>query len=105
MKRRWFRDTRAGVATVQFSAATSEAAIKRADVLKNYAAFEAMRAELEAGHLGQFAVLHDGQLIGTYASIREARTAGNARCGVGNFTTQEIRSEPIELGIMAAALA
>ncbi len=78
--------------------------MERADVLKNYAAFEAMRAVLESRHLGKFAVLHDGQLIGTYASVREARTAGNARCGVGNFTTQEIRSEPIELGTMAAAL-
>lgn len=79
--------------------------MERANVLKNYAAFEAKRAELEACHLGQFAVLHDGQLIGTYAGIREARTAGNAHCGVGNFTTQAIRSEPIELGIMAASLA
>ncbi|WP_419554591.1 hypothetical protein [Candidatus Poriferisodalis sp.] len=89
---------------MQFSAAVSEATMERAEVLKNYAAFEAIRVELEASHLGQFAVLHDGQLIGTYASVREARTAGNARCGVGNFTTQEIRSEPIELGTMAAAL-
>ena len=79
--------------------------MERADVLRNYAAFEAMRAELEASRLGQFAVLHDGQLVGTYATIREARTAGNAHCGVGNFSTQEIRSEPIELGTMAAALA
>ena len=90
---------------MQFSAAVSEATMERADVLRNYAAFEAIRVELEASHLGQFAVLHDGQLIGIYASIREARTAGNARCGVGNFTTQEIRSEPIELGTMAAALS
>lgn len=79
--------------------------MERADVLKNYAAFEAMRAELEASHLGKFAVLHDGQLVGTYVSVREARTAGDAHCGVGNFTTQEIRAEPIELGTMAAALA
>lgn len=78
--------------------------MERTDVLKNYAAFEAMRAELEADHLGQFAVLHGGQLIGTYVSIREARIAGNARCGVGNFTTQEIRPEPIDLGMIAAAL-
>jgi len=79
--------------------------MERADVLKNYAAFEAMRAELEASHLGKFAVLHDGQLVGPYVSVREARTAGDAHCGVGNFTTQEIRAEPIELGTMAAALA
>ena len=79
--------------------------MERADVLKNYAAFEAMRAELEASRLGQFAVLHDGQLVGTYPSIREARAAGSAHCGIGNFSTQEIRSEPIELGTMAAALA
>ena len=78
--------------------------MERADVLMNYAAFEAMRAELEADHLGQFAVLHGGQLIGTYVSIREARIAGNALCGVGNFTTQEIRPEPIDLGMIAAAL-
>ena len=79
--------------------------MERADVLKNYTAFEAMRSELEASHLGQFAVLHDGQLVGTYASVREARTAGTAHCGIGNFSTQENRSEPIELGTMAAALA
>lgn len=90
---------------MQFSAAVSEATMERADVLKNYAAFEAMRAELEASHLGRFAVLHDGQLVGTYAGIREARTAGSTHCGVGNFSTQEIRAEPIELGTMAAALA
>lgn len=79
--------------------------MERADVLKNYAAFEAMRIELEASHLGRFAVLHDGQLVGTFASIHEARTAGSARCGLGNFTIQEIRSEPIELGTAAAVLA
>ena len=78
--------------------------MERADVLKNYATFEAMRAGLEVGHLGQFAVLHDGQLVGTYVSVREARTAGNARCGAGNFSTQEIRPEPIDLGMIAAAL-
>ncbi len=79
--------------------------MKRADVLKNYAAFKAMRADLEASHLGQFAVLRDGQLGGIYPSIREARTAGNAHCGVGNFSTQKIRSEPIELGLAAAVPA
>ena len=79
--------------------------MERADVLKNYAAFEAMRAELESSHFGKFAVLHDGQLVGIYASIREARAAGNTHCGVGSFTTQEIRSEPIELGTISAALA
>lgn len=105
MMREWFRDAGAGVATVQFGAAVSEATMERADVLKNYAAFESMRAGLVASHLGQFAVMHDGQFIGTYASIREARIAGNARCGVGNYTTQEIRSEPVELGSVAAALA
>ena len=78
--------------------------MERADVLRNYAAFGAMRSELEASRLGQFAVLHDGQLVGTYPSIPEARAAGSAHCGIGNFSTQEIRSEPIELG-MAAALA
>ncbi len=84
--------------------AASETTMERTDVLKNYATFEAMRAELEASHFGEFAVMHDGQLVGTYESIREARFAGNARCGVGNFTTQEIRPEPIELGMIAAAL-
>ena len=78
--------------------------MQRADVLKNYAAFESMRSRLEASHLGQFAVLHGGQLVGTYMSIREARIAGNALCGVGNFTTQEIRPEPIDLGMIAAVL-
>lgn len=77
----------------------------RADLRKNHAAFEAMRPELEASQIDKFAVLHDGQLIGTYASVREARTVGNTHCGVGNFTTQEIRSGPIELGTIAAALA
>lgn len=90
---------------MQINATVSEATMKRADVLKNFTAFEAMRAELEASHLGKFAVLHDGQLVGTYASIREARTAGSTHCGVGNFSTQEIRAEPIELGTISAALA
>ena len=103
-KRQRSRNGTAGVATVQYSAAASEATMERVDVLQNYATFEAMRAELEASHLGQFAVLHDGQLVGTYVSIREARTVGNSRCGVGNFTTQEIRPEPIDLGMIAAAL-
>ena len=95
----------AAVGTVRFSSAASEATMERAEVLKNYAAFEAMRADLETSHIGQFAVLHDGQLVGIYPSIREARTAGNAHCGIGNFSTQEIRSEPIELGMAAAVLA
>ena len=79
--------------------------MERAEALKNYAAFEAMRGDLEARHVGQFAVLHDGELVGIYKDVTEARSAGSGRCGFGHFSIQEIRAEPIQLGSIAAALA
>ena len=54
-----------------------------ADVMENIAAYEAMRSDLEAGHPGDWVLVHDRQLIGTYPTFNDAAQEAVARFGSG----------------------
>lgn len=54
------------------------------------AAYEAMRPELESSHLGEWAVVHDGNLIGTYPSFDLAARDAVHRFGRGPYLIRQI---------------
>lgn len=54
------------------------------------AAYEAMRADLESAHLGEWAVVHDQELIGTYPSFDLAARDAVQRFGRGPYLIRQI---------------
>ena len=71
---------------------------------KNWDAFNAAKEEIEAGHLGKTALLHDGEVVAIYNDSGDAYTIGREKYGLGNFSTQTIGEKPIHLGIFTLCL-
>ena len=68
-----------------------------ADVMENIAAYEAMRSDLEAGHPGDWVLVHDRQLVGTYPTFNDAAQEAVARFGRGPYLIREISAPPVRL--------
>lgn len=60
-------------------------------------AYEAMKQELEARSWGKCAVLHDGELVGTYDSFEEAAQNAVARFGRGPYLIREVGQASLQL--------
>ena len=70
------------------------------DVLKeNRAGYQAARVQLEAQHMGQTALLHEGKVVDVYNDTGDAYKVGCDKYGLGHFTIQVIGARPIHLGI------
>jgi hypothetical protein len=68
-----------------------------ATLTEEIAAYEKMRADLEAAHLGKFVVIHDGLVAGTYGSFDDAARDAVHRFGRGPYLIRQIGSPPITL--------
>lgn len=68
------------------------------DLSQDIATYDAMRADLEASHLGKWALVHDRKLIGTYDSLDEAANDAVRKFGRGPYLIRQIGSPPITLG-------
>ena len=66
---------------------------------KNTEAYESLRKDLEANHLGRVALLNEGKLVDIYDDSGKAYDVGCDKFGLGNFTIQRIGATPISLGI------
>ena len=66
---------------------------------ENYAGFQAARAQLEAEHMGQTALLHQGKVVDIYNDTEDAYKIGCDKYGLGHFIIQVIGERPISLGI------
>ena len=62
-------------------------------------AYEAVRQELEAKHMGCTALMHQGKVAGIYNDKIDAYRAGRDNYGLGNFTIKVIGEKPVYLGI------
>lgn len=60
-------------------------------------AFQKMKSELEAGHLGEWVLIHDGAVIDYFASFELAADAAVRKFGSGPFLIRQIGAEPITL--------
>lgn len=61
------------------------------------AAFEGMRAGLEARHMGQWVLLRDQELIGSYKTFDEAATDAVTKFGRGPFLIRQVGAPPMTL--------
>ena len=61
------------------------------------AAYEKVRADLEAKHRGQWAVFHSGQFVGVFPGFEEAATTAVDRFGSGPYLIRQIGVEKVQL--------
>lgn len=57
------------------------------------ATFDELRDKLVASHEGQYALIHDGDLLGTYTTFAEAYEAGVRSHGLAPFLVRQIAQE------------
>lgn len=68
-----------------------------ATIEKEIIAYDLMREELEADHKGEWVLVHDQQLIGTYATFQEAAAVATRRFGRGPYLIKKIGEGPLKL--------
>jgi hypothetical protein len=61
------------------------------------AAFEALKEDLEADHLGEWALVHHGALISLFPTFEAAAAYAVEQFGRGPFLIRRIGSEPLTL--------
>ena len=68
-----------------------------ANVKQDIAAFEAMELDLVATHPGDWALVHDQKLVGTYPTFDEAAREAVSRFGRGPYLIRQIGAPPVTL--------
>lgn len=58
-------------------------------------AYQAMRPELEAKHLGKWAVVKHGALVGAFADFQDAAAEAVRRFGRGPYLIREVGAPPV----------
>lgn len=69
------------------------------DIDSEIKAFEGMRSELEAKHLGEWVLVHDGKLIGLFESFELAADDAVQKFGRGPFLIRQVGAPPATLPI------
>ncbi len=73
-------------------------------LVKNRAAYNAIKEEMEAEHFGRAALLHDGEVVEIYNDSGDAYAIGCEKFGLGNFSIEKIGKPPISLGVFTMCL-
>lgn len=68
-----------------------------AELSEEIAAYEAMRADLEAKVLGKWVVVHDRALFGTFDTLEQAAEAAVAKFGRGPYLIRQVGAPSITL--------
>ena len=68
-----------------------------AKLSEEIAAYERMRDLLETDHFGEWVVVHDGELIGTYGVFEDAALTARRRFGRGPYLIRRVGRGPIRL--------
>ena len=61
------------------------------------AAFERMRSDLETEHFGEWVVIHDENLVGTYDSFDDAANEAVKCFGRGPYLIRKVGAPPVTL--------
>lgn len=72
-----------------------------AQIDREIAAFEDMKAALEQHHLGKWAVVRGGELAGTFDTFDTAAREAHQRFGRGPYLIRQIGATPMRLPISA----
>ena len=70
---------------------------KTPTVREDISAFEAMQAELEAAHLGKWAVFHDKKCVGIYDTFELAAQDAVKKFGRGPYLIRRIGAHSVTL--------
>jgi len=81
-----------------------EIAAAEKEVSANYEYFKQMQPEWLDEHLLEFALLHRRQLVDFFESENDAIKVGVMRYGMGNFSVQSVKNDPIDLGYQSNVL-
>jgi hypothetical protein len=68
-----------------------------ADIKDDIAAYDAMRAVLEADHTGKWVLLHERELISIYPSFEAAAEEAVSRFGRGPYLIRQVGAPPLTL--------
>ena len=68
-----------------------------ATIEEEIVAYELLRDELEESYRGRWVLIHDGSLIGTFASFHEAAAVAASRFGRGPYLIRRVGEGPIRL--------
>ena len=60
-------------------------------------AYDAMRSELESDHFGEWVVVHNREVAGTYETFEEAAEDAVQRFGRGPYLIRRVGAGPIPL--------
>ena len=60
-------------------------------------AYEAMRSDLEAAHLGRWALIYDRELIGLFGTFDDAATEAVQKYGRGPYLIRQIGAPSVTL--------
>jgi hypothetical protein len=71
--------------------------MKMAQLKDEIAAYEALKADLEASHLGKWALVHDRELKGTFDSFDSAANFAVSNYGRGPYLIRQIGAPSITL--------
>lgn len=67
------------------------------DIDKEITAYERLRPDLEARHMGEWALVHDEILVGTFPSFDEAAKVAVANFGRGPYLIRQVGAPAITL--------
>jgi hypothetical protein len=68
-----------------------------AELRDEIAAYELMHADLEAAHLGEWALVHDRQLVGTFDSFDKAAREAIRKFGRGPYLIRQVGAASLTL--------
>ncbi len=68
-----------------------------AKLSEEIAAYERMRDNLETDNTGQWVVVHNGELAGTYPSFKEAAEDAVLKFGRGPYLIRQVGAPPMTL--------
>jgi hypothetical protein len=69
--------------------------ITMSDLDHEIAAYDAMRADLESRHMGEWVLFHSEKLIGTFASFDEAADRAVKEFGRGPYLIRQVGAPPV----------
>ena len=68
-----------------------------AELDKELAAYNAMRAQLEKDHMGEWILVHDGELVGAFRFSEAAAEEAVRRFGRGPYLIRQVGAPPVIL--------
>jgi hypothetical protein len=76
---------------------------RKTEIDRNYDFFQRNLTKLLGEHRGEFALLHDRQVIGWFDKVGDAYRRGLELYSDGAFSIQEADDRPAEMGLISLA--